>query len=67
MKWTKERPKQSGWYWVDDGEMRIVWVDFSDKIVYVYYVFECGLQIDEIQIYKQEYTEWAGPIPEPED
>ena len=64
MKWTKERPKESGWYWVDDGKVQIAWVDFDGKDISVLFLNDFVYDISE---FKQEYVEWAGPIPEPED
>lgn len=70
MKWTKERPKESGWYWIDeDGIITIVWVQFwFPKKADVYFIDfgECRkFEINEI--YEYENPLWSGPIPEPED
>ena len=61
MKWTKERPTESGWYW------------FRDTTFGVTSVLEVKIHRDKsIRIgpcYDGEITrgEWAGPIPEPEE
>ncbi len=69
MKWTRERPKGSGWYWIDQlGIIEIVWVQFwgGHRGVDV-------LMLDDIynsfniSEFNREETMWAGPIPEPED
>ena len=52
LRWTKEPPKDPGWYWVRDYGKRIHIVDVG-----------CNMTKYE----PQPHREWAGPIPEPEE
>lgn len=60
MKWTTDTPTQGGWYWVKKGQrVEIVYIDRSvitdERMQYVTDMkFICD-------------TQWAGPIPEPEE
>lgn len=66
MEWTKEKPKEDGWYWYKDE-------DFGPSVICV------GWQsMDSLIITYPEYAdylpdfgdangEWYGPIEEPED
>jgi len=51
LKWTKEKPREPGWYWrlVEGGECP-----------YIFHYFE-GVNVKSFTDGK-----WAGPIPEPE-
>ena len=50
LRWTKEPPKEPGWYWVRDYGKRIHIVDVG-----------CNMTKYE----PQPHREWAGPIPKP--
>ena len=51
LRWTKEPPKEPGWYWVRDYGKRI-------------HIVDVGCDMTEYE--PQPHREWAGPIPEPE-
>ena len=63
IKWTKEKPKKSGYYWYSKYYSRVVEVIFPEKGTPFY--LETG--------YSNQYylcnahEEWAGPIPMPEE
>ncbi len=52
LRWTKEPPKDPGWYWIRDYGKRI-------------HIVDVGCDMTEYE--PQPYREWAGPIPEPEE
>lgn len=52
LRWTKEPPKEPGWYWVRDYGKRI-------------HIVDVGCDMTEYE--PQPHREWAGPIPEPEE
>lgn len=52
LRWTKEPPKEPGWYWVRDYGKRI-------------HIVDVGCNMTEYE--PQPHREWAGPIPEPEE
>lgn len=52
LRWTKEPPKEPGWYWIRDYGKRI-------------HIVDVGCDMTEYE--PQPYREWAGPIPEPEE
>lgn len=55
MKWTKDKPTEPGWYWVDhidDG----VGIDQFDQF-----------DIEHMKGLENHYLRYAGPIPEPEE
>jgi hypothetical protein len=52
LRWSKEPPKEPGWYWVRDYGKRI-------------HIVDVGCDMTEYE--PQPYREWAGPIPEPEE
>lgn len=52
LRWTKETPKEPGWYWIRDYGKRI-------------HIVDMGCDMTEYE--PQPYREWAGPIPEPEE
>lgn len=52
LRWTKEPPKEPGWYWIRDYRKRI-------------HIVDVGCDMTEYE--PQPYREWAGPIPEPEE
>lgn len=52
LRWTKEPPKEPGWYWVRDYGKRI-------------HIVDVGCDMTEYE--PQSHREWAGPIPEPEE
>ena len=59
MKWTKERPTKTGYYWYFDvADPQICFID--DGRVY----FTGDEVSDDVEVLGGE---WAGPIPEPED
>ncbi len=67
VKWSSNKPTKPGWYWWKDRELGpdiIPIVEVSSGLVY-----DSGLGV-ECQIPVGEYgykSEWAGPIPEPEE
>lgn len=64
MTWTREKPKEVGWYWVRfplGKRDRIVEVSMSQGVGRLY-ATEFGLIEDQ-----PDKTLWSGPIPEPED
>lgn len=50
LRWTKEPPKDPGWYWIRDYGKRL-------------HIVDVGCDMTEYE--PQPYREWAGPIPEP--
>lgn len=52
LRWTKEPPKDPGWYWIRDYGKRI-------------HIVDVGCDMTEYE--PQPHREWAGPIPEPEE
>lgn len=52
LRWSKEPPKEPGWYWIRDYGKRI-------------HIVDVGCDMTEYE--PQPYREWAGPIPEPEE
>ena len=52
LRWSKEPPKEPGWYWIRDYGKRI-------------HIVDMGCDMTEYE--PQPYREWAGPIPEPEE
>lgn len=52
LRWTKEPPKDPGWYWIRDYGKRL-------------HIVDVGCDMTEYE--PQPYREWAGPIPEPEE
>ena len=52
LRWSKEPPKDPGWYWIRDYGKRI-------------HIVDVGCDMTEYE--PQPYREWAGPIPEPEE
>lgn len=69
MKWTHEKPKEPGYYWLkdmSDGEIRIVEITRStgDDMD----VWKCG---DEVDYYLSHIPEdkymWAGPLLDPDE
>lgn len=52
LRWTKEPPKEPGWYWIRDYGKRI-------------HIVDVGCDMTEYE--PQPYRKWAGPIPEPEE
>lgn len=62
MKWTKNKPTEPGWYWVEDRYgTDIVYIKQVDDEFYIW----CEENSDIYPL--SEDAEWAGPIPEPED
>lgn len=60
MKWTKEMPSVEGWYW---GRMVNVDGELSeDTDPWIIYVEKWDIRRNAWGV-----TEWAGPIPEPEE
>ena len=64
MKWTKERPTVSGWYWLRSS--------FDEAYVHHVNINEMPPPEGPFDAKEWMYTgsvhvEWAGPIPEPED
>jgi hypothetical protein len=60
--WTKERPKEPGWYW-----WRGDW--YGPEVLQVYLLNGPDtdqLAIDETEIERHD-GEWAGPIPLPQE
>lgn len=66
LEWTKEPPKEEGWYWAMDrsGYIELVEVVVYDYEVCTTLVFETG---DEEGNSIEDYTMWAGPIPMPHE
>lgn len=52
LRWTKEPPKEPGWYWIRDYGKRL-------------HIVDVGCDMTEYE--PQPYREWAGPVPEPEE
>lgn len=52
LRWTKEPPKEPGWYWIRDYGKRI-------------HIVDVGCDMTEYE--PQPYRKWAGPIPESEE
>lgn len=52
LRWTKEPPKEMGWYWIRDYGKRL-------------HIVDVGCDMTEYE--PQPYREWAGPIPEPKE
>ena len=77
LKWTKEAPSESGWYWVKlfyefSTDKRIVYVQelFSGSTGILYFTDGESIFTDGESIIDVEHVssaEWAGPIPEPEE
>lgn len=65
MQWTTEQPTKPGWYWMRDTGPRRVRMGEQRRIVYVRN-YVGALCIDNWQIPDSD-TEWAGPLPEPEE
>ena len=66
MRWTSERPTVQGWYWRRDADDAPIFINE------VYEDTDDGLCVDYGSgttklIAWCNTTQWAGPIPEPED
>lgn len=70
MKWTKEKPTKTGWYWYQN-----VGFKFSYPTIVQVSYYGTKLAIDwestynghyEYQVDKLKDDFWCGPIPEPE-
>lgn len=69
MKWTKEKPTVSGFYWSNwstgsgstPETFDMFYVDVEERYI-EYCRTDWGYDLDE-----QENVSWMGPIPEPED
>lgn len=60
MKWSKEKPKKTGWYWYRDS---VIETPFIGKLQGSCISFPHGMYI-----YVDDAPgEFAGPIPEPEE
>ncbi len=71
MNWTKEKPSTFGYYWNrfnnNPATQVIVRLDYGeDGLMYQYFkTADTGPELSNL--FDLEDTEWAGPIPEPED
>lgn len=58
--WTKERPKENGYYWFRLGDGYEAHVDHIREYP------EGFFDVDTLQMVADKGGEWAGPIPKPE-
>ena len=71
MKWTTEKPTQSGWFWVrtiDDRtplKTRMVMITKHGNNLFIYLPGSPSRPIDEFATFARP-VEWMGPIPVPE-
>ena len=63
MKWTKQEPKDNGWYWLRQVDT------FSETgiLVRIEYIRWYGKKLCLMNWPIPKNTEWAGPIPEPKE
>ena len=64
MNWTTETPEVAGWYWYRAPEHKPWVVEVINAATRMRVRFEWGW-MDMGSTHKR--SEWAGPIPEPED
>lgn len=65
MKWTKDQPTKPGWYWIRNAGQRKEYIGEERRVVCVRdYVGKLCIENWEIP---DKDTEWAGPVPEPEE
>ena len=63
MKWTKEKPKSEGWYWLKQKDS----FDNRGYFIRVEYVRWYDKKLCIMNWAIPDNAEWAGPIPEPEE
>lgn len=59
MKWTTEKPTEPGWYWFKNANGIVMQEIFLSK--------KGELWVDFDPLYEYENTQFAGPIPQPEN
>lgn len=64
MKWTENKPTESGIYWAVDSAGEQVVVDYAKSSLFGEAVFVFGTEIAHST---DDFTDWYGPITPPED
>ncbi len=64
MKWTREQPTVEGHYWARSEVEGVVSAHIVEVLGYLndFSAYHCG---NELGFGLNDFTEWAGPIPEP--
>lgn len=65
LKWTKEIPKQPGWFWMRENGYGPVVVEIDGSLNAMLLNLPNG-QIEDLRFYVSDSTEWCGPIELPE-